>query len=246
MCQGLAGMVVPALTSIGSAALNYSGNRDRAEAEQAAYLKQLEDNRAARLNYNAALDRQRADAQAAHAASLEASTLDNQQARLGGAAEHRIALSQPSFDQTVMLPGQGDASQAVRTSIVNAQNRAIASSASEAEKRAYLDAFGDADLGLSIALLHGGQDIDKANDFARGEGDVYQTDLNAIGAATDAALADAQNAGANKRLYGDLLGAAGTVGSALYGSRPKTQTGGTVTAPKTDIYGNPVGTYRRT
>lgn len=129
-----------------------------------------------------------------------------QDARQEQAVESRNAASQPSFNQNVLLPGQGDANNAVRTAVVNAQNEGIAKNADLATRRANLDAFGDADLGTNIALLQNANRIKTAGNMAGGAYPVLQADLGA-----------AAHAGDSSSTISDIIGGLGQIGAIATG-----------------------------
>lgn len=118
----------------------------------------------------------------------------------------REAAYAPKFGQTDLLPGQGDASGAVKMGVVNALGRGAANAAGHAKRRAAVDAYGDVDLDQNIALGRNASDIDQQGNFAYGRSRVLPYELNA-----------ADHAGDNYAGMADAANALGTIGSAAYG-----------------------------
>jgi hypothetical protein len=189
---------------------------------------------ASQQTFNRDIDEQRGKSFGEFQGSVEESgkTADDQ--KRAEAVTAREEAYQPSFDQKVLLPGQGDANNAVRTAIVTAQNEGIAQNADSATRRANLDAFGDVDLGRNIKLLQNANRISKFGDFAMGAYPVLQADL---GAAT--------HAGDKSSNIGDIIGAIGTIGSAGYDAASGAGWFGKGQPVTTDFYGNKVGTFQK-
>lgn len=175
--------------------------------------------------------------------SIAQSSVDQDKTRYEDAVVSRTAANQPSFDQRVLLPGQGSASGAVKTAIVQAQDRAIDKNANAAEAAARLGAFGDSALGRDILL---GQNANRINTQAG----FVQGGLNNLQADTAAA----QRAGDSKMAIADMIGGIGTLGKVGYslsqpglipvegtGSSPTYSPNGTIIpGRKPDMVKNPI------
>lgn len=135
-------------------------------------------------------------------------------ARLQTAIDDRIADSQTSFDQKVLLPGQGDATNAVRTAIVQAQNQGQKNIQNAIGTNARLQAFGDADLRRDINLKQNANRISTQGGFAQGA-------LNNLGFDTRAA----QTQGQQYTGMADLVGALGNVAQGAYGNVQQIRSG---------------------
>lgn len=105
--------------------------------------------------------------------------------RYDKAVAERTAANQPKFDQRMLLPGQGDASGAVRTAIVQAQNNAEAKNAEAAANDAKLQAYGDAALGRDIVLGQNSNRINTQAGFVQGGLNNLQADSAAAARAGD-------------------------------------------------------------
>lgn len=127
--------------------------------------------------------------------------------RYEDAVAKRTAANQPSFDQRILLPGQGNASDAVKTAIVQSQDRAIDKNANAAEAAARMGAYGDSALGRNIAL---GQNTNRINTQAG----FVQGGLNNLQADTAAAA----RAGDDKMAIADMIGGIGQITNAGYGA----------------------------
>lgn len=163
--------------------------------------------KAAQAYFNQDIDKQRDKAHVQFQDSTQQAGKTVNDTKMQEAVASREAANQPSFDQGVLLPGQGNSNNAVRTAIVQAQNQGIASNADAATRRANLDAFGDVDLGRNIALLQNSNRIATAGNFAGGAYPVLQADL-----------ASAAHAGDKNSQIADLIGAVGNLGAAGYGA----------------------------
>lgn len=138
--------------------------------------------------------------------SIQQTSKDSDEQRMIEAITKRTSANQPSFNQRVLLPGQGDASGAVKQAIVQSQDRAIDKNANAAEAAALLGAYGDANLGQNIAL---GQNSNRINTQAG----FVQGGLNNLQADTAAAA----RAGDGKMAIADMVGAIGSIANAGYG-----------------------------
>lgn len=125
--------------------------------------------------------------------------------RTANAVAERTALYEPKFNQRTLLPGQGDASRAVKTAIVTAQNQGIKDNADAARLFASLGAYDDAALKRDIALKQNANRIATQGGFAQGALNNLQADQNA-----------AATAGQGKLNIADLVGGAGTLANGLY------------------------------
>ena len=122
------------------------------------------------------------------------------------ATQRRTEASQPSFNQRELLPGQGDASDAVQTAIVTSQDQTVARNDDLAGRQAYLDALGSVELGRNLDLLENQQQIGVQSNFAQGDLEILDARLNA-----------AEEAGNDNFLTADIIGALGTGGGAFAG-----------------------------
>jgi len=139
--------------------------------------------------------------------SIQQTSQDSDEQRMIEAIAKRTDANKPSFNQRVLLPGQGDASGAVKQAIVQSQDRAIDKNANAAEAAARLGAYGDAYLGQNIAL---GQNTNRINTQAG----FVQGGLNNLTADTAAAA----RAGDDKLAMADMVGAIGQITNAGYGA----------------------------
>jgi hypothetical protein len=147
--------------------------------------------------------------------------------RIQEATVERAALNEPSFDTRTLLPGQGDASNAVKTAIVQSQDKGDAAIGEAGNRAAILSAFGDADLRKNIQLLQNSNRISTQGGFAQGALPILQAGLSDTESAGDAALRRA-----------DIAGAIGAIGSAGIGAVPGTPSAGAlINAP----VGSPAG-----
>lgn len=137
--------------------------------------------------------------------SIQTAGVDSDKDRMAKAIADRTAQNQPSFNQNVLLPGQNNATGAVKTAIVQAQDRAKDNNADAAAAAAALGAYGDANLGRDIQFGQNANRIATQGGFAQGALNNLQFDKEA------AATAGAKNAG-----IADLVGALGTIGGAGY------------------------------
>lgn len=156
--------------------------------------------------FNADLQERRNIANANFQNSIQQSSDTSDEQRMIEAIAKRTSANQPSFNQRVLLPGQGDASGAVKQAIVQTQDRAIDKNANAAEAAARLGAYGDAYLGQNIAL---GQNTNRINTQAG----FVQGGLNNLQADTAAAA----RAGDGKMALADMVGGIGQLVSAAYG-----------------------------
>jgi len=139
--------------------------------------------------------------------SIAQSGEEKDKTRYEDAVEKRTAANQPSFDQRMLLPGQGNASGAVKTAIVQSQDRAIDKNANAAEAAARIGAYGDSALGRNIALGQNTNRIGTQAGFVQGG-------LNNLQADTAAAA----RAGDDKMAIADMIGGLGTLANAGYGA----------------------------
>lgn len=137
--------------------------------------------------------------------SIQETGKTSDEQRMIEAMAKRNEANQPSFNQRVLLPGQGNASGAVKQSIVQTQDRTIDKNANAAEAAARLGAYGDANLGQNIKL---GQNTNRINTQA----DFVQGGLNNLQADTAAAA----RAGDDKMAMADMVGAIGSLAGAGY------------------------------
>lgn len=164
--------------------------------------------------------------------SIQKSGQEVDATRYDDAKATRTADYQPSFNQDSLLPGQGNASRAVRTAIVNSQNRAKDQNQDAANAFAALGAYEDSALGRDIALRQNANRIATQGGFAQGALNNLKTDMDA-----------AKTAGSGKMQIADLIGGAGSLAGAAYGSYNPTKGQTLVTSPNT--YG-PVKPYKST
>lgn len=138
--------------------------------------------------------------------SIQQSTLNDEADNYDAAVEKRTADSLPTFDQKALLPGQGNASNAVRAAIVQSQDRGINNNADASAANAKLQAFGDVGLGRDIALQQNANRIRTQGSFAQGSLNNLQADMN-----------KAQYAGDGAAGIADLIGAVGTIAGPVAG-----------------------------
>lgn len=117
--------------------------------------------------------------------SIQQAGTEKDTTRYDKAVAERAAANQPKFDQKVLLPGQGSASGAVRTAIVQAQNNAQAKNTEAALNDAKLQAYGDAALGRDIALGQNSNRINTQGSFVQGGLNNLQADSAAAARAGD-------------------------------------------------------------
>lgn len=137
--------------------------------------------------------------------SIAQSGQDKDTTRYEDAVAKRTAANQPSFDQKTLLPGQGNASNAVRTAIVQSQDRAIDKNANAAEAAARLGAYGDSALGRNIILGQNNNRIGTQAGFVQGALNNLQADSAA-----------AARAGDGKMAIADMIGGIGQLANAGY------------------------------
>lgn len=138
--------------------------------------------------------------------SIQQSGTEKDTTRYDKSVAERTAANQPKFDQKVLLPGQGDASGAVRTAIVQAQNNAQANNAEAAANNAKLQAYGDAALGRDIALGQNSNRINTQGSFVQGGLNNLQADSAAAARAGDKYIGMA-----------DVIGGIGSLANTGYG-----------------------------
>ena len=138
--------------------------------------------------------------------SVQQATLDSETGNYDDAVEKRTMANMPSFDQKALLPGQGNASGAVRAAIVQSQDRGINNNANASAADAKLNAFGDVGLNRDIALKQNENRIRTQGGFAQGSLNNLQADVNA-----------AQYAGDGAAGIADLIGAVGTIAGPVAG-----------------------------
>lgn len=111
-----------------------------------------------------------------------------------------------------MLPGQGDASNTVKTDIVNSGNRGIADALSRAKSRALLESFGRVGLSNDIKFQNTNQGLNDISRESFASANILPMELKA-----------AENKGANLRGWANLLSTVGDIsGSIAGGSAMKT------------------------
>ncbi len=155
--------------------------------------------------FNADVKERRDIANASFQDSIQETSKTSDEDRMIEAMAKRTEANQPSFNQRVLLPGQGDASGAVKQSIVQTQDRTIDKNANAAEAAARLGAYGDANLGQNIKL---GQNTNRINTQAG----FVQGGLNNLQADSAAAA----RAGDGKMAMADMVGAIGNIAGAGY------------------------------
>lgn len=122
-------------------------------------------------------DRNRAIANQSLLNSIDRNSADNVVADETAAANDLTALYQKDIQTGDYLPGQGDASKAVKQSIVGEKLAGNARSMADARKQAVLDAYGEALLGRKIATNKNAQDIAQIGDYSMGRTNVGQIEL---------------------------------------------------------------------
>lgn len=173
--------------------------------------------------FNADVKERRDIANASFQDSIQETSKTSDEDRMIEAMAKRTEANQPSFNQRVLLPGQGNASDAVKQSIVQTQDRTIDKNANAAEAAARLGAYGDANLGQNIKL---GQNTNRINTQAG----FVQGGLNNLQADSAAAA----RAGDGKMAMADMIGAIGQLAGAGYSAAtaPPTITWGVTPAPR--------------
>jgi len=162
---------------------------------------------AAQDKFNQDIAERRNIANASFQDSIQQTSEDSDEQRMIEAIARRTSANQPSFNQRVLLPGQGEASGAVKQAIVQSQDRTIDKNANAAEAAARLGAYGDANLGQNIALSRNTNKINTQAGFVQGG-------LNNLQADTAAAA----RAGDDKLAIADMVGALGQITNAGYGA----------------------------
>lgn len=195
MCDPVS-LAITAATGLLQSKLQNSGVNKVNKATQAAQDK-----------FNEDVQERRNIANANFQDSIQKSGEDSDEQRMIEAISKRTAANQPSFNQRVLLPGQGEASGAVKQAIVQTQDRTIDKNANAAEAAARLGAYGDAYLGQNIAL---GQNTNRINTQAG----FVQGGLNNLQADSAAAA----RAGDDKMAMADMVGAIGSIANAGYGA----------------------------
>ena len=188
-------LAISAATTAGSSFMQNKAAEQRSNA-------QLQ----AQRGFQQDLDQQRNAAAAQFQNNLQTVQQPQMQQTQQEAASSREQVLAPSYDQRTLLPGQGDASAAVRTAVVQDQNRAIEANKGRAKSQALLEAFGDAELRRDIALKQNADKIGMYGSFATGGLDNLQADLNA-----------AQFAGSKADSMAGLIQGLGTVGTLAAG-----------------------------
>lgn len=195
MCDPVA-LAIMAATTVAQSALQNGAVSDVNSATRRAQEK-----------FNADVKERRDIANASFQDSIQETSKTSDEDRMIEAMAKRTEANQPSFNQRVLLPGQGDASGAVKQSIVQTQDRTIDKNANAAEAAARLGAYGDANLGQNIKL---GQNTNRINTQAG----FVQGGLNNLQADSAAAA----RAGDNKMAMADMVGALGQIANAGYGA----------------------------
>lgn len=161
-------LAISAATTAGSTIMQNKAAGARSDAQLSAQRAFQED-----------LNNQRNAAAAEFQNNLQTVQQPQMQEAQQQAAQTREAVASPSYDQRTLLPGQGDASSAVRAAITQDQNRAIEANKGRAKSQALLEAFGDAELKRDVALKQNANRIGMYGSFAGGGLDNLQADLNA-------------------------------------------------------------------
>ena len=195
-------LAISAATTAGSTLMN-------AKAQKAVQNSQ----QAAQRAFNDDLEKQRGAANASFQDSITASSKPEIDKTQDAAVVQRTAASEPSFNQNTLLPGQGDSSNAVKTSITQSQGQGAEANRSAGAREALLRSFGDADFGRDLRLNQNQNRINTQGKFAEGSLRTLQSDLGA-----------AQSAGDKYSTMGDLISAVGTVGQiaapGIIGAKP--------------------------
>lgn len=200
----LATLAISAATTAGSSVMN-------AKAQNAVQNSQ----QAAQRSFNEDLDKQRGAANVSFQDSIAAASKPEIDKMQDTAAVQRTAAAEPSFNQNTLLPGQGNSSNAVKTSITQSQGQGAEANRSAGAREALLRSFGDAEFNRDIRLNQNQNRIGTQGKFAEGSLRTLQSDLGA-----------AQSAGDKYSTMGDLIGAVGTVGQmaapGIIGAKPLT------------------------
>jgi len=156
---------------------------------------------AAQRSFNEDLEKQRGQANVSFQDSIAAASKPEADKMQNNAVAQRTAAAEPSFNQNTLLPGQGNSSNAVRTSITQSQGQGAEGNKSASAREALLRSFGDAEFGRDIRLGQNANRIGTQGKFAEGSLRTLQSDLDA-----------SQTAGNKYSMIGDLVNAAGTIG----------------------------------
>ncbi len=159
---------------------------------------------------NADLNKYRDEAKTSYDKSLESATPDAINAGVNTATQNRTAEYQAPVKSSDLLPGQGNASNAVKQQIIQTLGSNTTKSNDLAAKRGAFDAYGDASFGRDINMKRQGQNINEQGDFAAGRSSVVPLELDA-----------ANHAGDGYSNMAGVISGLGSVGGALYGGMSK-------------------------
>ncbi len=155
---------------------------------------------------NASLDALRGEARTSYQKSANAADPNTVNANIATADQNRTAAYTAPITQSELLPGQGNASDAVKQAIVGSLAQGVAKSKDIATKRAAYDAYGDAANTRDLAMTHAGQDINQVGNFEAGRSALVPGQLEM-----------ANHAGDRLKQTGDMVQALGTIASMGYG-----------------------------
>ena len=150
---------------------------------------------ALRANYKK-LDESRSKSAQSYQQSIQKASKDTSDQDMERAVAERETAYEPKMSQTDLLPGQGDASAAVKMGVVNALGQGAQKASGNAKRRAAVDSYGDVSLGQNIALARNAGDISLESKNAQGTAALLPLQLNAAASAGDkySGMADAVNA----------------------------------------------------
>lgn len=155
---------------------------------------------------NASLDALRGEATKSYQASANAADPNTVTANMATADQNRANMYTAPITSSELLPGQGNASDAVKQAIVGSIAQGAAKSKDLATKRAAFDSYGDAANTRDLAMTHAGQNINQIDNFEVGRANLVPGQLEI-----------ANHAGDRLKQTGDMVQALGTIASMGYG-----------------------------
>lgn len=156
---------------------------------------------------NKDLDKLRDEANLSYRKSINTSTPEAVSTQMQKSGTERADAYEQSVKSSEMLPGQGDASKAVRQSIVQTLAGGDQSSRDQARRRGAYDAYGEADFGRDIKMKREGQNIAQVGNFAQGRAGLVPLELE-----------EANHAGDGMAEIAGLIQGLGAIGGGLYGA----------------------------
>jgi hypothetical protein len=130
-----------------------------------------------------------------------------------------------------LLPGQGDSSKTVMSDIINEGTKGVTRATASGKARANLEGYGRSGINNAIRFNDTHQTLNNIADESRGSANILPLELNA-----------AQNKGANKRGWANLLSTVGSIaGSVAAGSAFNSALGGGAGATQASTVGQVAG-----